>query len=64
MENEEDFSDLVAEHAAKESVRNGKRILLFISKILQRKRKAQEQRRSTGASGGSSSGKKYKDFKF
>jgi hypothetical protein len=30
MENEEDFSDLVAEHAAKESVRNGKRILLFL----------------------------------
>ncbi|KAL7073315.1 hypothetical protein ACQ4LE_007364 [Meloidogyne hapla] len=51
MENEEDFSDMVAEHSAKQN----------------RKRKAQEQKKaatSGGAPSGSSSSKKYKDFKF
>ncbi|CAK5022743.1 unnamed protein product [Meloidogyne enterolobii] len=50
MENEEDFSDMVAEHAARQN----------------RKRKAQEQKKaaSSGAPSSSSSSKKYKDFKF
>ncbi|KAH7730333.1 splicing factor 3b [Aphelenchoides avenae] len=50
LENEEDFSDMVAEHAAKQNA------------SINRKRKAQEDReKKTKSTSGS---KKYKDFKF
>ena len=63
MENEEDFSDMVAEHAARQSVRNWGNFTILIFHF-QRKRKAQEQKQQKSSGSSSSSGKKYKDFKF
>ncbi len=65
QDDDEDFSDMVAEHSAKQNV-SDKTLLAFpffvcsalILIVLQRKRKVQEQKKSTQQQ------KKYKDFKF
>lgn len=67
QDDDEDFSDMVAEHSAKQNVSFTFfpvfRFLCFCPVfysyfILQRKRKVQEQKKSTQQQ------KKYKDFKF
>lgn len=70
QDDDEDFSDMVAEHSAKQNVSFITFLTLpflafpsvicfaFILIVLQRKRKVQEQKKTTQQQ------KKYKDFKF